>query len=270
MTSRILHRALAGVAAATLVAAPVGGQAPAPANAWTIDYNETRCIARRDFAEDGRTFSLSIRPALDAKSFEVTIAKPGGDYQLPMQVMGTADFGQGPVNAWVLKHRNSTDSSQVFRFRVPATALVPPAGNAKISFTAEEYRARVGHVDLAPAIAALDTCLKDLRAYWNASSPKASTAASARNNLKALLKPDNHIDGGLFGGVRGTAFYVLFIDQEGKLAGCEAVSEDASPALDHLGCGILREQGQFTPALDSNGNPVRDVIVTPPVRWRFG
>ena len=270
MTSSILHRALAGGAAAMLAATPVGGEAPAPANAWTIDYSETRCTARRSFDDNGRAVTLSIRPSLDAMSYEVTVAKPGGEYQLPMQVMGTADFGHGPVKAWVLKHRNPADSSQVFRFQLPASELVPAVANAKVSFAAEEYRARVDGVDLAAAIGALDTCLKDLRDHWNASSSKASTPASARNNLKALLKPDNHIDGGLFGGVRGTAHYVLFIDQSGKLAGCEAVSEDASPVLDHLGCSILREQGQFTPALDSNGNPVRDVIVTPPVRWRFG
>jgi hypothetical protein len=270
MTSGNLHRLLVGTAAAMLTATPVGGQAPAPSNAWMIDYSETRCTARRSFEDNGRALTIAIRPSLDAKSYEVTVSRPGGEYQLPMQIRGTADFGHGAAKHWVLKHRNPTDSSQVYRFQVPATELVPPAVSGKISFGAEEYRARVEGADLAAAIGALDTCLEDLRDYWNASSPKAATSATTRNNLNALLKPDNHIDGGLFGGVRGTAHYVLFIDQEGKLAGCEAVMEGASPALDHLGCSILREQGQFTPALDSNGNPIRNVIVTPPVRWRIG
>jgi hypothetical protein len=170
MASIFSQWVLAGTAAGMLAATPAWGEPPAPANAWTIDYSETRCTARRSFEDNGRALTIAIRPSLEATSYEVTISRPGGEYQLPMQIMGTADFGHGAAKHWVLKHRNPTDSSQVYRFQVPATALVPPAASGKISFAAEEYRARVDGVDLAAAIGALDTCLKDLRNYWNESS----------------------------------------------------------------------------------------------------
>jgi len=261
--------ALAGAGVSMLGATPAAAAPLSPVDAWTIDYSETQCAAHRTFAADGRKVALALRPAIDGSSYEVTIADSDGELQIPNQVAGKADFGSGATKAWVLKHRDPKTDNQIHRFRVPASQIAASESGSEVSFSAEDYRAQFGSVNLGAAVRALGTCLDDRRTYWNASS-EGSRPASARDNVEALLKPANHDESGMWGGVKGSARYVLFIDPAGKLAGCEAVSDDASPILALLGCDILRQRAQFTPALDRDGKPVRDVITTSQVRWRFG
>lgn len=266
----ILYRCAVAGALMSLLASTSAAAAPlTPANAWTVDYSETQCSAHRSFAADGRDVSLALRPAIDGASYEVTISDSKAEAQLPNQVAGKADFGSGAAKAWVLKHRDPGTGNQIYRFRVPASEIKQAKAGSEIAFSSGSYRAQLQGVNLGAATRALDACLSDLRTYWNASSD-GSRAASARNNVEALLKPDNHSDSEMWGGVRGSARYVLFIDPAGNLAGCEAISEDASPILGVIGCDILRQRAQFAPALGEDGKPVRDVITTSQVRWKFG
>ena len=258
-----------GASVSMIAATPAAAAPMAPVEGWTVDYSETQCAAHRSFGADGRKVSLALRPALDGSSYEVSIAEGGAEYQIPNQIAGRADFGGGAARTWVLKHRDAATNSQIHRFGVSADQLAWSEAGSEVAFRAGTYRAEFGRVNLKAAVQALETCLADLRTYWNASFA-GSRQASAHGNVEALLKPGNHEEAGMWGGVRGSARYVLFIDPAGKLAGCEAVSEDASPILAFLGCDILRERAQFTPALDRDGQPVRDVITTSPVRWKFG
>jgi hypothetical protein len=269
MASVLSHWSLAAGAAALIAAIPAGAAPLSPVDAWTVDYGETQCAARRSFGADGRTATLTLRPAIDGSSYEVWIADGRGDFQIPTQVSGRANFGGGAVRTWVLKHRDPATSNQVYRFRVPADEVARAEAGSVVAFSADAYSAQLDGVNLRAAVTALGACLEDLRAYWKPGSASARPAA-ARENLESLLRPANHEDSGMWGGVRGSARYVLFIDPAGKLAGCEAVSEDASPILAVLGCSILRERAQFSPALDQNGEPARGLITTSPVRWDFG
>ncbi len=269
MASVLSKMALLGAGVSMLGATPAAAAPLAPVDSWTIDYSETQCAAHRTFAADGRKVALALRPSIDGSSYEVTLAETNADLQLPNQVAGKADFGGGAAKAWVLKHRDPATDSQIHRFRVPASQVTAAQAGSEFSFSAGAYRAELGKANLGAAVRALGTCLEDLRTYWNASS-EGSRPASARDNVEALLKPANYADSGMWGGVKGSARYVLFIDPAGNLAGCEAVSEDASPILALVGCDILRQRAQFTPALDQDGKPVRDVITTSEVRWRFG
>ena len=269
MASVMSNLALVGAGVSMIAATPAAAAPLSPVDSWTIDYSETQCAAHRTFTADGRKVALALRPAIDGSSYEVTLAESDADFQLPNQVAGKADFGGGAAKAWVLKHRDPATNNQIHRFRVPASQIAGAQAGSGISFSAPAYRAQFGNVNVGAAVRALSTCLEDLRTFWNASSD-VSRPASPRENVEALLKPANHEDSEMWGGVKGSARYVLFIDPAGKLAGCEAVSDDASPILALLGCDILRQRAQFTPALDQEGKPVRDVITTSEVRWRFG
>jgi hypothetical protein len=269
MASVLSHWMLAAGAAAMIASIPAGAAPLPPVDSWTVDYGETQCAARRSFGADGRTATMTLRPAIDGSSYEVSIADGRGEHQIPTQVTGRANFGGGTARTWVLKHRDPVTGSQTYRFRVPVDRIARDGGDSVVAFSADAYRAQLAGVNLRAALTALEACLADLRTYWKPGSVS-SRPATARENLESLLRPANHEDSGMWGGVRGSARYVLFIDQAGKLAGCEAVSDDASPILAVLGCAILRERAQFAPALDQNGEPVRGTITTSPVRWDFG
>lgn len=269
MTSTFSRTALIGATCATLFSAPAFGAAVQPVGGWTVNYSETQCTAERKFAQDGRALAVALSPSLDGSSFEVGISESDADYQLPQQIAGKASFGGPTSKYWALNYRDPATDRRVYRFRVAAETIRGPASTGGLSFAAGPFRANLEPLNMAGAVAALDTCLKDLREYWNAESREGFRPASPRDDVTTLLKPANHVDSEMWGGVKGTARYVLFIGADGKLAGCDAISDDASPVLALLGCDILRQRGQFSPGLDQAGAPVRSVIVTAPVRWKF-
>ncbi|MEO7654052.1 MAG: hypothetical protein ABIS23_00010 [Sphingomicrobium sp.] len=270
MALTLVKWALASAAIVTPGGVPAAGGQLVPASVWVVNYGETQCTAQRTFGQGDRALTLALSPALDGASYEIIISEADGPAQLPEQIMGKANFGDRSVKSWALRYRDPASGSQVHRFQVPANLVAVTAASGDIAFGASAYRAHFQNTNLVGALSALDTCLKDLRTYWNAASSARSTAASARDNVEALLRPANHVDSDMWGGVKGTARYVLYIDPAGRLAGCDAMSADASPILGVLGCDILRQRGQFAPALDKDGKPVRDVIVTSQVRWKFG
>jgi protein TonB len=60
---------------------------------------------------------------------------------------------------------------------------------------------------------------------------------------------------------------ILLVDEAGKVAGCDVLSPSGIPALDIMGCQVIRNRARFTPALDATGKPVRSTVVTPPIIW---
>jgi periplasmic protein TonB len=60
---------------------------------------------------------------------------------------------------------------------------------------------------------------------------------------------------------------ILLINEAGKVAGCDVLTPSGIPALDIMGCQVIRSRAKFTPAVDANGKPVRSTVVTPPIVW---
>jgi hypothetical protein len=69
-----------------------------------------------------------------------------------------------------------------------------------------------------------------------------------------------------FSRARDTQFNLL-IDENGAIAGCEAAAPTGSPLLEASFCDTLRERAKFSPARDSNGQPVRSIFSTASVDW---
>ena len=58
----------------------------------------------------------------------------------------------------------------------------------------------------------------------------------------------------------GTVHMELAVDAAGRVAGCKVNQSSFSAALDDAACALMRSDGTFSPALDSDGKPVRSVI----------
>lgn len=71
-------------------------------------------------------------------------------------------------------------------------------------------------------------------------------------------------------GQEGDAQFLLLIDENGKVAGCHVLIASGVPALDAMGCSVIRNRARFKPAVDSAGKPTRSTVVTPKVSWRLG
>jgi hypothetical protein len=60
------------------------------------------------------------------------------------------------------------------------------------------------------------------------------------------------------------------VDEKGSVAGCHVLQPSNIPVLDAMGCQVMRLRGNFSPALDRTGKPVRSTIVTPNIVWKMG
>lgn len=61
-------------------------------------------------------------------------------------------------------------------------------------------------------------------------------------------------------GAEGSVGFTLTIDPSGRVIGCAIARSSGSPALDAATCGIMQRRARYTPARDSNGNPVAGTI----------
>ena len=67
-------------------------------------------------------------------------------------------------------------------------------------------------------------------------------------------------------GEEGVVHMELGIDAAGQVTGCKINESSLSAALDDAACALMRSDGKFSPALDSDGKPVRSVIAST-FRW---
>lgn len=58
----------------------------------------------------------------------------------------------------------------------------------------------------------------------------------------------------------GVVHMELNIDSAGQVAGCKVNESSLSAALDDAACALMRSEGQFRPALDSEGKPTKGIV----------
>jgi TonB family protein len=88
-------------------------------------------------------------------------------------------------------------------------------------------------------------------------------------DTRLLFSADDYPADALRKKEEGTARAKLTVGTDGRVKDCAIVESSNSPALDAATCNILVRRAKFTPARDSNGNPVEDTYVTPPISWRI-
>jgi len=68
---------------------------------------------------------------------------------------------------------------------------------------------------------------------------------------------------------QGTVQAELTVGTDGRVKDCKILRSSDSVSLDTATCNILTSRAMFKPAKDSNGYPVEDRYVTPPITWRL-
>lgn len=80
--------------------------------------------------------------------------------------------------------------------------------------------------------------------------------AHPRGDPQTLIGGKDYPASALRAGEQGTVRYVLRIGADGRVHGCRVTRSSGSASLDSATCRIMTARGRFTPARDSNGNPV--------------
>lgn len=224
-------------------------------------------MALRKFrsADEERTFG--IRPAFNKESFELMLSREGSGPTSIEQEPGTVDFGAGPIKTRVLRYKTPGSKLSVQRYRLAAEEVRRASNARQLTLKIGNKTVSLAVSGLGPLIKALDTCLADLRQYWNSDTTPATVAVSARGDLRRIFTGNEYPSLALIESLEGEATFTLLVDERGRVAGCDLAKPSGVPVLDVMGCEVFRKRARFKPARNAAGDPVRDTVTSPPVRW---
>jgi len=255
------------------VAAAAGAVGPVlqPIRPWILDYAEAQCVAMRDYGPTGDVTSLAFRPAADGETTEILMIRPGKGPRFGEQHEGAVDLGNGLVKTWELTFGGKQSGNTMYEFRIPNSVLASARSASTIELSVRGGpHERFSLAQLPQLLDGLKDCVANLRAYWNVDGEKTGLIATpSRGDLRPLFSSQDYPDEAFSRSQEGTAQFLLLIDEKGKVAGCQVVQNSGSPALDVMGCQVIRERARFSPARGANGAPVRSSLVTPPITWRM-
>jgi TonB family protein len=240
-----------------------------PTGKWVVDYRDDQCLASRTFGTTDHPISLGVRPAINGETYLLIVARKHAGPQPSAERKGAVDFGNGPIKSWLLEYQSKPAGMDLFQFRISAremdqakTALhlkLSPGNSPDIDVT----------LGMMPSlIKVLEDCTDNLRSYWNVNGEKEGKISTpAKGDVRKVFNSDDYPQEAMDRDQRGSSQLILLIDEGGKVAGCDVLSPSGIPALDIMGCQVIRERAKFSPALDGGGKPVRSTVVTPPIVW---
>lgn len=242
-----------------------------PVGKWVVDFSDSQCVAARDYGNATRPTSLAIRPAPNGGTYELLVAEQASTASLAEEYKGSVDFGRGPVSAWMLRY-HTADKRALYVFRISAPEMAQAKTATSVRFHGEKTGTQSFSLASMPALLnTLDQCTADLRRYWNEGGEKDGRIATpAKGDLRALFSSDDFPMEALKRHQEGEAQFVLLVDPGGKVAACHVLKTSGIPVLDAMGCEVIKTRAKFQPARDAKGIPVRSMIVSPKVHWRFG
>lgn len=271
MFRRTLRTILASASLLSL-AGPTAARPLQPVGPWDLDYGETQCLASRNFGNAATPTTLAIRQSPNGATYELVVLRPGPPPDYAEELKGSVDFGQGPIAAWLLHFGSQKTKANLYQFRISAAEMSQArSANSATLDVAEIPEMSFQLASMSQLLNGLDACTADLKRYWNMDGERNGTIAKpAKGDLRDLFSWSDYPSEALNHSQEGDSRYLLLVDENGKVAGCQVLLASGVPALDAMGCAVIQERGRFTPARDKAGKPVRSTVVTPRVRWQLG
>src|SRR5438270_8305125 len=86
------------------------------------------------------------------------------------------------------------------------------------------------------------------------------TPPQPRAPAQSYFSPDDYPAPAVGTGAQGRVTVMLGLNVQGRITSCNVLRSSGSSALDMATCNILHRRASFTPAMDSNGNPIVSYI----------
>ena len=271
---RVICRAGLSLAALCVCAGPIQAEPLQPAGKWVVDYAITQCSASREFREGDSPVIFGIIPMPNEQGYELIISAGGFGPQPPVEMEGLYGYGgftDPPSKTWVINFRMGSKQSG-YRFHLTAKEMEKARSASSIWLRVDKSKfvMTIPLSSVGGILQALHACVADLQRYWNTDGEKdGRIAVSSKGDLRSLFSWRDYPEEALTRHQEGSAQYLLLVDETGKVAGCQLLEASGVPAIDMMGCQVIRERAKFKPALDAHGTPVRSTVVTPPVSFRM-
>ena len=255
-----------------------------PSSDWTLDYAEDSCALRRTFGTGESQTWLEIMQLTPGVSYRISVASSG----LPMSrrrapavrflpegaeavydLAAYGDYGEGfeGVAFYAAILPSAPEDFAEVQSILPDKALV--ANQA--STTAIEVRRafdppivlRTG--SLLRPLEAMHACMEDLVSRWEiaAGGETSDSQPPVPRNMLGWAKPImNFYPRGLvrFDGPSRILARVI-VSPDGKPEKCRVIEPVVNDDYQERTCGVVLSRGEYEPARDLNGNPVRGLHV---------
>lgn len=240
-----------------------------PTTQWTVDYGDTQCNAARSFGSGSDSIALGIIPSFGGDTYKLVISAPRPGPKYTEEMHGTVDFGRGKIKTWLLHYGGGDMKLSNYQLRVSAAEIEQARSASTVSLhsdNGDDFEFALS--EMPEVLDALHKCTADLRQYWmGGPHPVSSLSKPAKGDIHSFFSGQDYPAEALRRGQGGTVQYQLLIDATGRVVGCDLIRESGAPILDAMGCQVIMKKGKFSPAIDGNGKPVRDIVVTPPIQW---
>lgn len=276
------------VFATILASPPQAGLAASlqPTGKWEVEYTATTCTAKRKFGD----VTVSVSPAPLGQTVNLVIVGPGQADQFARQYSSTIDPGDGgapirattmvyPVRAkgrvamtTIISLQEADRIGRGSRLRFATTRAL----SRQMRYPTRLQKSQVqltADVQLAvtPALGkAMTACGDDLRKQWGMVDGKlAKPAVRTIGDMRSIFKDDDYPLDAWEADSTGTSQYLVMVDEQGLPMDCVVIQSSGVASLDAMGCQVIRERAKFIPARDAQGKAVKDMYVTPPIRWNL-
>lgn len=272
MPCRVLCSSLVSVSLLLASSGASAAEPLAPVKPWVVNYDTAECTAQRAYGDPADPLLLVLGPSAWGNSYELMIVKSGSAPKFAEQLEGSVNFGQGPIKAWLL--RWGTDKPklrQFIKFRISEGDIAQAKNASAVTFHMERRPDVSLSLSAVPdLLSTLQNCTVDLQHYWNMIDPEQKKiAAPAIGDVRKVFTSNDYPSEALTQNQEGQARFLLFVDEQGKIPACYVVEPSGIPALDGMGCQVIRQRAKFKPAIDTAGKPIRSIVITPPVIWRL-
>ena len=259
-----------------------------PNGKWVVDFANAQCVASRNYGSGEAPLYLVLKAPALGDVLQIGIVRNGA-LSDPFEIDGMVSFDGGETVRGSLLEYGARNSGQ------RALLINLPAANLKPLRTAKTMRIHAGdpgrlrgsrsldmagrsHTDetfallqMPELLKMLDTCVADLRDYWNVDDPKGGNPGlkqGASGDLSGLFSPDDYPGVAMVKSEMGTLKMVMLIDETGKVADCTVVETSGVASLDAQSCVIARQRGRFTPATGLDGKPAKSAY-RQRITWRL-
>jgi TonB family protein len=240
-----------------------------PSAGWVVDYRTDQCLATRQFGTADKPVTFGIRPAPNGESYLLFLAQKHLGPKAAAQQQATVNFGRGAIKSWFLEYQDKPSDPDVYQFRISAAEMEEAKSAPSVKLSPSQAPDVELQLRSMPALmTSLQACTEDLKRYWNMDGEKdGRITRSAKGDVRNLFSADDYPAEAFLRSQGGKSQFLLLIDETGKVAGCDVIVASGVPALDAMGCQVIRRRATFKPALGADGKPARSTAVTPPVVW---
>ena len=236
-----------------------------PTGPWVVDYSNDQCFLDRNYGTADKPLILAIRRVPMDPDVYVGVYSRDGKSTSTIGDAKVAFDGAAPVAAAYRAYSVPGKDVRNFTSYVPdGAALIAAAPRSdSISVRAPgEVQETFLVPNLAQGLGALDACVLDLGRTWGMPAEQQKRVKVVARPLRQdYLRPDDYASEEINRNANSRPQVRLWVDENGKPMDCVPLKSTASTPFATTTCQLLLQRASFSPALDSNGKPVKSIIV---------